>query len=70
MTTTTTPNDSAAPGHDATRLPARAVNLARRLLDIERQCAGRGRIALEVIMVDGDWLLTVSKPGKLEHLGE
>jgi len=57
-------------GHDAHRLPKRAVNLARRLLELERQCAGRGRLTLDLIMVDGDWLLSVSKPGKVEHLSE
>ena len=58
-----------APGDDAARLPARAVNLARRVLELERQCAGRGRLELQVIMVDGEWLLTVSKPGGIEKLG-
>ena len=59
-----------APGDDAARLPARAVNLARRVLELERQCAGRGRLELQVIMVDGEWLLLVSKPGPVERLGE
>lgn len=57
-------------GHDAATLPARAVNLARRVLELERQCAGRGRLELQVIMVDGEWLLLVSKPGPVERLGE
>ena len=60
----------AAAGDDAGRLPTRAVNLARRVLELERQCAGRGRLAFEVIMVDGEWLLMVSKPGVVERLGE
>lgn len=59
-----------APGDDAVRLPPRAVNLARRVLDLERQCGGRGRLEIQVIMVDGTWLLTVSKPGPVERLGE
>lgn len=59
-----------APGDDAARLPVRAVNLARRVLELERQCAGRGRLELQVIMVDGEWLLLVSKPGPVERLGE
>ena len=58
------------PGDDAARLPVRAVNLARRILDLERQCGGRGRLELQVIMVDGEWLLLVSKPGPVERLGE
>jgi len=58
-----------APGSDAPRLPTRAVNLARRVLELERQCAGRGRLELQVIMLDGEWLLTVSKPGGIEKLG-
>ncbi len=59
-----------APGHDAAAMPRRAVNLARRMLDIERQCGGRGRVAYEVIMIDGEWLLITSKPGPVERLGE
>ena len=51
-------------------IPRRAANLARRLLDLERQCAGRGRLAFEVVFLDGEWLLFVSKPGPLERLGE
>ncbi len=58
-----------APGDDAPRLPTRAVNLARRVLEMERQCAGRGRVELQVIMLDGEWLLMVSKPGGVERLG-
>ena len=51
-------------------IPRRAANLARRLLDLERQCGGRGRLAFEVVFLDGEWLLFVSKPGPLERLGE
>ncbi len=59
-----------APGDDAARLPVRAVNLARRILDLERQCGGRGRLELQVVFLDGEWLLFVSRPGPLERLGE
>ena len=58
-----------APGDDAARLPVRAVNLARRVLELERQCGGRGRVELQVIMIDGEWLMTISKPGGIEKLG-
>ena len=51
------------------KLPARAFNLARRVLQLERECGGRGRLELQVIMLDGEWLLTVSKPGGIEKLG-
>lgn len=59
-----------ARGHDATTLPQRAVNLARRMLELERQCGGRGRVSYDIIMLDGEWLLMVSKPGPVERLGE
>jgi len=59
-----------ARGHDATTLPQRAVNLARRMLELERQCGGRGRVEFQVVMVDGQWLLMISKPGPIEWLGE
>ena len=58
-----------APGDDAARLPVRAVNLARRILDLERQCGGRGRLEAQIIFLDGEWYLTVSRPGPIEHLG-
>ena len=58
-----------APGSDAAVLPARAVNLARRMLELERQCAGRGRVEAQVIMLDGEWLLTISRPGRIKLLG-
>ncbi len=51
-------------------LPRRALNLARRLLHVERQTRGPVRVLVEVIMVDGEWLLTVARPGELERLGE
>ena len=71
--TETGPQYQAGPGargDDAARLPSRAVNLARRVLELERQCAGRGRLAFEVVFLDGEWLLLVSKPGPVERLGE
>ncbi len=58
-----------APGDEAARLPVRAVNLERRVLELERQCGGRGRLELQVIMIDGEWLMTISKPGGIEKLG-
>ena len=57
-------------GNDIETLPARAVNLARRVLELERQCAGRGRLELQVIMADGEWWFTFSKPGPVERLGD
>lgn len=51
-------------------LPARAVNLARRVLQLERQCAGRGRVEFQVVFIDGAWVLLISKPGPAEYLGE
>lgn len=57
------------PGDDAARLPVRAVNLARRILDLERQCGGRGRLEAQIIFLDGEWYLTVSRPGPIEYLG-
>jgi hypothetical protein len=65
-----TDDNSVAPGHDAGRLPTRAVNLARRVLQVERDVQGRGRVTIDLVMVDGDWLITVTRPGKLEHLSE
>lgn len=56
------------PPHDV--LPRRALNLARRLLHVERQARGPVRVVIEVIMVDGAWLLTVARPGELERLGD
>lgn len=55
-----------APGE---AFPRRALNLARRVLQLERECRGRGRIEIQVIMLDGEWLLTVSQPGPIERLG-
>lgn len=57
------------PAPPAEMLPRRAQNLARRLLQLETQCRGRGRIEIQVIMLDGEWLLTVSQPGPVERLG-
>ena len=63
-----TPPKSAHAPADA--LPRRAQNLARRLLHVERNARGPVRVLVEVIMVDGEWLLTVARPGELERLGE
>ena len=52
------------------RLPVRAWKLAMRILQLERECAGRGRLQLDVIMLDGTWMLGVTKPAELERLGE
>ena len=43
-------------------LPRRVVNLGRRLLDLQRHCGGRGRLAVEVGLRAGWWLLFGSKP--------
>ena len=51
-------------------LPARALNLARRALELERKMQGRARVTLEIVMIDGTWLLMVARPGELERLGE
>lgn len=53
----------------ALEIPRRAQNLARRLLQLEAECRGRGRVEIQVIMLDGEWLLTVSQPGPVERLG-
>ena len=50
-------------------LPDRALNLARRILQQERECNGRGRLELQIIMLDGEWYLTLSQPGPVERLG-
>jgi hypothetical protein len=60
---------TAAPGDDAGRLPTRAVNLARRLLELERLCAGRGQVDVRLTMIDGLWVMTVGKPATIEKLG-
>ena len=65
--TTTAPADSPGP---TPRLPRRAWNLARRMLDLEARHSGRGRFTLEVVMVDGQWFLSVSKPIQWEVLEE
>lgn len=60
-----------APDHTAaSRLPRRAWNLAMRVLELERDTNGRGRVTLELVMIDGQWLLGVVRPGELERLGE
>ena len=60
----------ATPPPAAEALPQRALNLARRALKIEREMRGRARVTFEVIMIDGEWLLMVVRPGELERLGE
>ena len=54
----------------ASRLPRRAWNLAMRVLELEKATNGRGRVTLELVMIDGQWLLGVVRPGELERLGE
>lgn len=51
-------------------LPRRAVNLARRMLEIERKLGGRAQVTIVLTMVDGEWLLVVTRPGEVERLGE
>lgn len=53
-----------------TPLPARALKLAWRLLQMEQKAGGRARVTVEVVMVDGQWLMWVSQPGEMERLGE
>ncbi len=51
-------------------LPRRAVNLARRMLELERKLGGRAQVTIVLTMIDGEWLLVVARPGELERLGE
>ena len=51
-------------------LPARAMNLARRALEIERRNGGRVQMTLVLTMIDGVWALVVARPSELERLGE
>ena len=51
-------------------LPARALNLARRALEIERRHGGRAQVTLVLTMIDGVWALVVARPSELERLGE
>ena len=51
-------------------MPRRALNLARRLLQLEADSGGRCRVSLDLIMLDGEWLLSVNEPEKLERLGD
>ena len=64
--------DTIPPGYIAEneRLPLRAWKMAMRILQKERECAGRGRLTVDVIFIDGEWLLGFTEPGKLERLGE
>lgn len=50
-------------------LPRRAANLARRVMELEKDCNGRGRLSFDIVMLNGEWLLTVSSAGRLERLG-
>ena len=52
------------------RLPLRAWKLAMRILQIERECSGRGRLTFDIIMLDGEWMLGITRPAELERLGE
>ncbi len=51
-------------------LPTRALNLARRALDIERRHNGRAQVTFVLTMIDGVWALVVARPSELERLGE
>ena len=63
-----TPVYATPPHPDA--LPARALNLARRALEIERRNGGRVQVTLVLTMIDGVWALAVARPSELERLGE
>ena len=54
----------------ADALPARALNLARRALELERKMQGRAQVTLVLTMIDGVWALVVARPSELERLGE
>ncbi len=51
-------------------LPARALNLARRALELERRHGGRAQVTFVLTMIDGVWALVVARPSELERLGE
>ena len=51
-------------------LPTRALNLARRALEIERRHGGRAQVTFVLTMIDGVWALVVARPSELERLGE
>ena len=51
-------------------LPARALNMARRVLQMESECGGRGRLAVDIVFADGQWFLSFAPPVVLERLGE
>ncbi len=62
---------SAPAGKDkSVMLPARAAKLARRLLQLERECDGRGRLLIEVIFIDGEWFMVNNRIGELERFGD
>ena len=52
------------------RLPRRAWNLAMRVLELEKQCNRRGRLTVDIIFIDGEWLIGVNRPVELERLGD
>ena len=54
----------------ADALPPRALNLARRALEIERRHGGRVQVTFVLTMIDGVWALVVARPSELERLGE
>ncbi|MEZ4542098.1 MAG: hypothetical protein R3C43_19145 [Chloroflexota bacterium] len=71
MTEPTPRYEVTPPAKTATsRLPPRAWNLAMRALTLEREMNGRGRATLEIIFLDGEWLISISRPGVVERLGE
>lgn len=61
---------TAATEGQASRLPSRAWKFAMRMLELERDCNRRGRVTVDLIMIDGEWLIGIVKPGELERLGE
>ena len=66
-----TPNTPLTAVHGpADVLPPRALNLARRALEIERRNGGRVQVTFVLTMIDGVWALVVARPSELERLGE
>ena len=51
-------------------LPAPALNLARRALELERRHGGRAQVTFILTMTDGVWALAVARPSELARLGE
>ena len=52
----------------ADNLPRNAMNLARRIRQIAGQ--GNGRYIIELVVIDGRWLLVVQQVQKIEDLGQ